>query len=57
MNKQDKKQLQEAINLLENAKSILQTLADAEQEKFDNLSEGLQQSEKGQKFEEDASYH
>lgn len=33
-------------------KSAIETIRDEEQEKFDNLPEGLQQSENGQKFEE-----
>lgn len=55
MNKQDRQQLATAIEHLNSAREILELLKDQEQEKFDNLSEGLQQSEKGQKFEENAN--
>ncbi len=52
MNKQDRKELQKAIDLIEEAKTIIETIKDAEQEKYDTLSEGLQQTVNGQKFEE-----
>lgn len=55
MNKQDRKQLEKAVELLKEAQEIIDTIKDGEQEKFDNLSEGLQATEKGQKFEEDVS--
>lgn len=55
MNKNDKKELQEAIELLDNAKTIIERIRDSEQEKFENLNEGLQQTERGQQFEENAS--
>ena len=51
MNKENRKQLQEAIDLLLNAQTIIEEIKDNEQEKFDNLSDGLQQSEKGERFE------
>lgn len=54
MNKNDRKQLAKALDLLEEAKSIIENIKDEEATKFDNLSEGLQASEKGQKFEADA---
>ena len=52
MNIKDRKQLSNAIKLLEDAQSIIEGIKDGEQEKYDNLSEGLQMSEKGQKFED-----
>jgi exonuclease VII small subunit len=55
MNNQDRKELERAIEMISEAKSIIESIKDGEQEKFDNLSEGLQQSEKGQKFEENVS--
>jgi hypothetical protein len=55
MNKQDRKEIAELVEILENAKGRVENLCDAEQEKFDNLSEGLQQSERGQKMEEDTA--
>ncbi|MFA5934960.1 MAG: hypothetical protein WC827_03695 [Candidatus Paceibacterota bacterium] len=55
MNKQDRKEVEEIINILTDVQSRIESLGEAEQEKFDNLSEGLQQAERGQKMEEDAS--
>lgn len=55
MNAQDRKELQKAITLIEEAKEIIDNIGQGEQEKFDNLSEGLQQSEKGMKFEDAVS--
>jgi DNA repair ATPase RecN len=52
MNKNDRKELEKALALLGEAQEIIDAIKDGEQEKFDNLSEGLQQTEKGQKFEE-----
>lgn len=51
MNANDRKELAKAVALLQEAQGILETLADAEQEKFDNMSEGLQQGERGQAIE------
>jgi len=51
MNKGDKKRMARAVGFLEEAKAILEELRDAEQEKFDNMSEGLQASERGQAIE------
>ena len=47
-----RKELEKALALLGEAQEIIDAIKDGEQEKFDNLSEGLQQTEKGQKFEE-----
>jgi hypothetical protein len=55
MNKNDRKELEKALALLGEAQEIIDAIKDGEQEKFDNLSEGLQQTEKGQKFEETVS--
>lgn len=62
MNKQTRKEVDEIKVKIEAAfetfKTVLEThgeelrsLADAEQEKFDNLNEGLQASEQGQAYE------
>ena len=55
MNAADRKAVSDEVSKLEEMKSdismigeALRELADAEQEKYDNLSEGLQASEKGQ---------
>ena len=55
MNKQDRKEICEIMNILSDAQSRIESLGEQEQEKFDNLSEGLQQAERGQKMEDDAS--
>lgn len=52
MNKQTRKELEEvSFDLLELILKV-EYIRDEEQEKFDNLPEGLQESERGQKFEE-----
>lgn len=55
MNKQDRAELTKAHKMIEEAKDIIEAVGEAEQEKFDNLSEGLQQSGLGQKIERTAS--
>ena len=52
MNAQKRKELQEAIDYLEKARVIIEEIRDEEQNCFDNLPEGLQCSEKGDKFQE-----
>jgi len=47
MNKQQKGRLQEAID-------IISTIAEEEQEKYDNAPENLQDTERVDKFQEDA---
>ena len=54
MNRKDRKELERAFSLVEQAREIIDTLGEAEQEKFDNLSEGLQEAERGQKLQENA---
>ena len=51
MNKQDRKNIQRALPLLEEAKNIIDELASEERDKFDNMPENLQDSEAGQKFD------
>ena len=55
MNKQDRAELARAYAMIDKAKSIIEAVADGELEKFENLSEGLQASERGQRMEEVAS--
>ncbi len=55
MNKQDRTQLAKAYSMLDDVKSLIEEVANAEQEMFDNLSEDLQASERGQRMEEVAS--
>lgn len=63
MNQSDRKvvkgllaRLEAMASEAEEIAATLQDMADAEQEKFDNLSPGLQESEKGQKIGECATY-
>lgn len=55
MNKNRRKKLTKAIELLNQAKEIVETCASEERECFDNLTESLMNSEKGQKYDENAS--
>lgn len=55
MNKHDRKELQRAIDLIAEGKEIIDFITISEQDKFDNLSEGLQMSENGMKFEENSA--
>lgn len=55
MNKERRKKLACVINKLQDNASILMAIQEEEQMAFDNLPEGLQTSEKGEKMEEAAS--
>lgn len=48
MNKQRRKELEEAVRLLEEAYSTIESILEQEQEAFDNMPEGLQESERGE---------
>ena len=52
MNKIRRAKLQKAYNQLDNIKDIINDVMEEEQESFDNLSEGLQMSERGERMEE-----
>ncbi len=52
MNKNDRKQLQKAVDLINEARTIVEDVKYSEEEKYENLSEGLKCSEKGEKFTE-----
>ena len=54
MNNIRRKQLKEAIELIEQARSIVESVQDEEQDAFDNLPENLQCSERGETMEENA---
>ncbi len=54
MNKGDRIELARAVVLIQEGSQILADLADSEREKFENLPEGIQESERGQLFEEAA---
>lgn len=51
MNKQRRKDLAEAIELLDQAKGIIETCATDERDGLDNMPEGLQEGERGQAIE------
>lgn len=52
MNKQRRKYLSTALEYLEQAQIIVESVKDEEQEAFDNMPEGLQYSERGEAMEE-----
>lgn len=54
MNAEQRKELQQCLDVLSEVQNILNTQAEAERDKYENLSEGLQQAERGQKLEEAA---
>lgn len=54
MNKEQREKLQNIKDRLQNISEELEALGDEEQEKFDNLNEGMQAMEKFQKLEENA---
>lgn len=56
MNAKRRKELEKVIALIEEAKNQLEALKEEEQEAFDNMPEGLQYSEKGERMEEVISY-
>lgn len=51
MNKQRRKRLEDAFELVNRAKEILDAVRDEEQEAFDNLPESFQNGERGQEME------
>ena len=48
MNKQNRKELQGYVDSLEEIKSNIETMMEEEQSKFDNMPEGLQESERAE---------
>tara|TARA_R110000751_G_scaffold267921_2_gene367670 strand:- start:191 stop:424 length:234 start_codon:yes stop_codon:yes gene_type:complete len=55
MNKQRRKQLKEAFTLINDAKAIIEAVANEEQETIDAMPEGLQDGEQCQGFEENVA--
>lgn len=51
MNKERRKDLEKAILLLDEASSIIQTAHDEEESAFENLTDALKQTERGQQME------
>ena len=54
MNKQQRKKLSDMLDEIAGYVSTLEEMAEEEQEKYDNLPEGLQDSERGQAIQEAA---
>lgn len=52
MNKVRRKRLAEAIDLINQAKGILEKVKDEEQEAYDNLPESFQYGERGEQMQE-----
>jgi len=52
MNNQRRKQLAEVIRSIEDARNLLETIKDEEQEAYDNMPESLQEGEKGSAMSE-----
>ena len=52
MNKIRRKEIAQAIELMEQAREILEAVADEEQEAFDSLPENFQNSERGEAMEQ-----
>lgn len=52
MNKPRRKRLQEALDLLTQAKAIIEECTEEEQEAFDNLPESIQYGQQGERMEE-----
>lgn len=52
MNKQDRKELDKALDLLSSASEIIMRIKEQEEEKYDNLPEGIQESERGERFQQ-----
>lgn len=52
MNKQRRKELAKASELIAQAQSIIESVKDEEQDAHDNLPESIQYGEKGQQMEE-----
>lgn len=52
MNAQRRKELKKAMELIEQAYSIVETVKEEEIEAYENLPEGLQNTEQGQRMDE-----
>lgn len=55
MNAARRKAISEAIALIDQAHDLVENVANGERESFDNLPEGLQESERGERMDEIAS--
>ena len=52
MNKERRKKINEVIDTLSEAQSVIRDVSEEEQEAFDNLPEGIQNSERGVRMSE-----
>ena len=52
MNRQNRKELERALELISEGMEIITSIKEAEEEKYDNLPEGIQESERGEQFQE-----
>lgn len=52
MNKQRRAQLQKVVEMIADARALLEEIRDDEQDAFDNLPESFQESERGEQMEE-----
>lgn len=55
MNNERRKVVAKVLALIQDAQALLEPIAEEEREAYDNLPEGLQNSERGQTFEANAS--
>jgi hypothetical protein len=54
VNQERRKRLKEVLDTLEKAKDLLSSVAEEERETFDNMTEGLQATERGQTISDNA---
>lgn len=52
MNKERRKRIAEAVELIENAAGILEEVREDEQESYDNLPESIKYGERGEQMQE-----
>lgn len=55
MNNKTRQELQQVVAIINDLKDIITTIIDDEQNKYDNLPEGLQQSDNGLQMEDAVS--
>lgn len=56
MNKDRRKQIDEAVQELEHIKSVFENIRDEEQDYYDNMPESFRNGEKGQNVEQAVTY-
>jgi len=55
MNRNRRREITRAVKLVEEARGILEAVTEEEQEAYDNMPEGLQESEQGEQLEENVT--